>query len=299
MELTRPIDSPRMRESAATMPRPRPRIRLTTILMHAIIIFFCLTIILPLFWVFLMSVKSIPDAYTGKLWPDQFDFTHYQYVFAHIPSFWNNFLNSIIVTTATVIITSLCALLAGYALVHLRLPGAALVVSLLVGTLFFPTRLVSLIGIFEIQNAAGLLNTRIGLILPYVTLNLAISILIMRGIFEQISHEIVDAAKIDGASSWRILWEIMLPLVANGIVVLVIVNFVTAWGEFLLAVTLTNDQSVRTLPVVLATTFGGFGEWAWPRIAAVYIIAILPGLIGFAIAQRWYMKGLTEGALKV
>jgi ABC-type glycerol-3-phosphate transport system permease component len=121
----------------------------------------------------------------------------------------------------------------------------------------------------------------------------------MRGIFEQISHEIVDAARIDGASSWRILWEIMLPLVANGIVVLVIVNFVTAWGEFLLAVTLTNDQSVRTLPVVLATTFGGFGEWAWPRIAAVYIIAILPGLIGFAIAQRWYMKGLTEGALKV
>jgi ABC-type glycerol-3-phosphate transport system permease component len=267
--------------------------------MHAIIIFFCLTIILPLFWVFLMSVKSIPDAYTGKIWPDQFDFTHYQYVFAHIPSFWNNFLNSIIVTTATVIITSLCALLAGYALVHLRLPGAALVVSLLVGTLFFPTRLVSLIGIFEIQNALGMLNTRIGLILPYVTLNLAISILIMRGIFEQISHEIVDAARIDGASSWRILWEIMLPLVANGIVVLVIVNFVTAWGEFLLAVTLTNDQSVRTLPVVLATTFGGFGEWAWPRIAAVYIIAILPGLIGFAIAQRWYMKGLTEGALKV
>jgi len=299
MELTRSIDSPRAREAAPTLPRQRPRIKLTTILMHAIIIFFCLTIVLPILWVFLMSVKSIPDAYTGQLWPQQFDFTHYSYVFEHIPSFWNNFTNSIIVTTATVIITSICAVLAGYALVHLRLPGAALVVSLLVGTLFFPTRLVSLIGIFQIQNAVGLINTLIGLILPYVTLNLAISILIMRGIFEQISHEIVDAAKIDGANSWRILWEIMLPLIVNGIVVLVIVNFVSAWGEFLLAVTLTNDQSVRTLPVVLATTFGGFGEWAWPRIAAVYIIAILPGLIGFAVAQRWYMKGLTEGALKV
>jgi ABC-type glycerol-3-phosphate transport system permease component len=299
MELTRSIDSPRAREAAPTLPRRRPRIKLTTILMHAIIIFFCLTIVLPILWVFLMSIKSVPDAYTGQLWPEQFDFTHYSYVFEHIPSFWNNFTNSIIVTTATVIITSVCAVLAGYALVHLRLPGAALVVSLLVGTLFFPTRLVSLIGIFQIQNAVGLINTLIGLILPYVTLNLAISILIMRGIFEQISHEIVDAAKIDGANSWRILWEIMLPLIVNGIVVLVIVNFVSAWGEFLLAVTLTNDQSVRTLPVVLATTFGGFGEWAWPRIAAVYIIAILPGLIGFAFAQRWYMKGLTEGALKV
>lgn len=299
MELTRPLDSPTVREAAPILPRRRPRISFLTILRHAIIIFFCLTIIFPLAWVFLLSIKSIPDAYTGELWPQQFDFSHYQYVFEHIPTFWQNFSNSIIVTAATVFFTSISALLAGYALVHLRLPGAAIVISLLVGTLFFPTRLVSLIGIFEIQNAVGLINTLPGLILPYVTLNLAISILIMRGIFEQISHEIVDAAKIDGASSWRILWEIMLPLVVNGLVVLVIVNFVSAWGEYLLAVTLTNDQSVRTMPVVLATTFGGFGEWAWPRIAAVYIIAILPGLIGFAIAQRWYMKGLTEGALKV
>lgn len=298
MDLTRSIDSIQVREAAPVMPR-RPRLRLGTILLHATIIFFCLIIILPILWVFLMSIKSIPDAYTGKLWPDQFDFTHYNYVFEHIPSFWNNFTNSIIVTSATVLLTSICAILAGYALVHLRLPGSALMVSLLVGTLFFPTRLVSLIGIFEIQHAVGLLNTLIGLILPYVTLNLAISILTMRSIFEQISPEIADAARIDGASSWRIFYEIMLPLIVNGIVVLVIVNFVTAWGEYLLAVTLTNDQSVRTLPVVLATTFGGFGEWAWPRIAAVYIMAILPGLIGFAIAQRWYMKGLTEGALKL
>ncbi len=296
MDLTRSIDSVQVREAA---PPRRPRLRLGTILLHATIIFFCLIIVLPIAWVFLMSIKSIPDAYTGKLWPDQFDFTHYNYVFEHIPSFWHNFTNSIIVTSATVFLTSICAVLAGYALVHLRLPGSALMISLLVGTLFFPTRLVSLIGIFEIQHAAGLLNTRIGLILPYVTLNLAISILTMRGIFEQISPEIADAARIDGASSWRIFYEIMLPLIVNGIVVLVIVNFVTAWGEYLLAVTLTNDQSVRTLPVVLATTFGGFGEWAWPRIAAVYIMAILPGLIGFAIAQRWYMKGLTEGALKL
>jgi ABC-type glycerol-3-phosphate transport system permease component len=170
--------------------------------------------------------------------------------------------------------------------------------SLLVGTLFFPTRIVSLIGIFEVQNAVGLINTLPGLILPYVTLNLALSVLIMKSVFETISHEIVEAAKIDGASSWRTLWNVMLPLAVNGIVVLIVVNFVTAWGEYLLAYTLTNDQSVRTLPVVLATVTGGFGEWAWPRIAAVYVMAILPGILGFAIAQQWYMKGLSEGALK-
>jgi ABC-type glycerol-3-phosphate transport system permease component len=273
-------------------------VKLPSILRHATIIFFCLIVLVPVAWVLLMSVKSIPDAYAGNLWPKQFDFSHYRYVFEKMPNVLQNFKNSIIVTFATVVLTSACAILAGYALVHLRTPGRVLFVGLLVGTLFFPTRIVSLIGIFQIQKSVGLYNTLLGIILPYVTLNLAISILIMRSIFEQISFEIVEAAKIDGATSWRILWQIMLPLITNGLVVLVIINFVSAWGEYLLAYTLTNDQSVRTLPVVLATVSGGQGEWAWPRVAAVYILAIIPGILAFAIAQRWYMKGLTEGALK-
>ena len=298
MEGAQSIDSdsrPKMVESA---PYPRRRVKLSTVLLHANIIFFCLIIVLPIAWVILMSIKSIPDTYTGRLWPKTFDFTHYGYVFEKMPNVLQNFANSIIVTFSTVAITCVIAILAGYALVHLKLPGRVLVIGLLVASLFFPTRIVSLIGIFQIQSAVGLLNTRAGIILPYVTLNLALSILIMRGVFEQISHEIVDAARIDGASSWRTLWQIMVPLAVNGVIVLIIVNFVTAWGEYLLAYTLTNDQSVRTLPVVLATVTGGFGEWAWPRIAAVYIMAILPGILGFAIAQQWYMKGMSQGALK-
>jgi len=136
------------------------------------------------------------------------------------------------------------------------------------------------------------------LILPYVTLNLATSILIMRGIFEGISTEIVDAAHIDGCGKWQTLWHVLLPLIKNGIVVLVIVNFVSAWGEYLLAITLTNDQSIRTVPVVIASAFGGMGAWNWPRIAALYVMIITPGIIVFGIAQRSYMKGLLEGALK-
>ena len=137
-----------------------------------------------------------------------------------------------------------------------------------------------------------------GLILPYITLNLAFSIIIMRGIFQQVSPELVDAARVDGANSWRTLIQIMLPLAANGIVVLGIVNFVTAWGEFLYAFTLISDRFMFTFPVVLATTFGGFGEWAYPRVAAMYIMAITPGILAFTFLQRWYMKGLQEGALK-
>ncbi len=268
------------------------------VLLHGTLIFFCLVVLLPIAWVFLLSVKSLPDAYSGTFWPQEFDFSHYGSVFRGIPTLVQNMLNSIIVTTATVVLTSTCAVLAGYALVHLRVPGRGLVIALMVGSLFFPTRLISLIAIFDIQGELGLINKLIGLILPYVTLNLATSVLIMRGMYEQISSEIVDAGRIDGCNTWQMLWRVLLPLVKNGIVVLIIVNFVTAWGEYLLAITLTNDQSVRTMPVVLASAFGGMGEWAWPRIAAVYIMVITPGIIAFAIAQRWYMKGLLEGALK-
>ncbi len=278
--------------------KPPSRIHWRAIGLHGTLIFFCALIILPLAWVFLLSIKSIPDAYNGLFWPKHFDFSHYGYVFTAIPTLIQNMLNSIFVTISTVVLTSICAVLAGYALVHLKLRGQVIVVGIILATLFFPTKLISLIAIFQIQTQLHLINTLPGLILPYVTLNLATSILIMRGIFQQISPEIVEAAKIDGANSWQTFQMIMLPLVSNGIVVLVVVNFVSAWGEYLLAVTLTNDQTVRTMPVVLASAFGGMGAWAWPRIAAVYIMVITPGIIIFAIAQRSYLKGLLEGALK-
>ena len=107
--------------SQSTKPR-RKRIRWRTVLMHAIIIFFCMIVLVPLMWVILMSVKSLRDAYTGTLWPEQFDFTHYSYVFQKMPSVLHNFSNSIIVTLSTVVITTVIAVLAGYALAHLRLP---------------------------------------------------------------------------------------------------------------------------------------------------------------------------------
>ena len=112
--------------------------------------------------------------------------------------------------------------------------AAAFVVAALLVSLYFPIRVVSIISIYETQNCLGLINVTSGLILPYVTLNLAISILIMRSMFQLVPHEMIEAAKMDGAGPWRTLWTIGLPMVRNGLVVIFIVNFVTAWGEFLL-----------------------------------------------------------------
>ncbi|MDI3340065.1 MAG: carbohydrate ABC transporter permease [Sphaerobacter sp.] len=291
-------DAPRLERSTPAAPRARRPVPWSAIVRHAVLILFSLAIILPLVWVLILSVKSLPDAYTNRIWPQHFDFSHYGYALQHIPTLPRNILNSVIVTTATVVITTIAAVLAGYALVHLSTPGRAVVLGLLVASMFFPTRVTALIAIWEIQKNLDLLNTTWGLIFPYATLSLALSVFIMRGIFETIPRELADAARIDGANAWTMLWRVMLPLVRNGIVVVIIVNFVTAWGEYLLATTLTNDQEVRTLPVVLASASGGMGAWAWPRIAAVYVMAITPGLVAFAIAQRWYMRGLQEGALK-
>lgn len=268
------------------------------IVRHAVINLFLLIILLPLLWVLLLSIKSLPDSMRGALWPRTFDFSHYGYVFAKIDTLPVNFFNSIYVTAATVVITTICAVLAGYALVHLRTRTGPLIVAVLLASLYFPTRVVSIITVYEIQDFLGLINSTSGLILPYITLNLAISVLIMRSIFQLIPGEMMEAARIDGAGPWRTLWLVGLPLAKNGLVVVIIVNFVTAWGEYLLCSTLTNDQAVRTMPVVLAAAQGGMGQWAWPRIAAVYVIVVIPGIVAFAAAQRLFFKGLMEGALK-
>jgi ABC-type glycerol-3-phosphate transport system permease component len=276
----------------------RSRIKWGTIARHLVLAIFALIILLPLFWVILLSVKSLPDAYQNDIWPKTFDWTHYGFSLTKIPTLPQNYMNSVVVTLGTVVVATVLAVLAGYVMVFFNLRGMPVVFAALVASMFFPTRVTAVIAIFETQKDLGLLNVPPGLIFPYVALSLAISIFVMRGMFQTIPRELFDAARIDGAGPVRTLLGIMLPMVKNGVVVVIIINFVAAWGEYLLAKTLNTNQSAQTLPVVLATATGGMGAWVWPRLAAVYIMAITPGLIIFAFAQRWYIKGLQEGALK-
>ena len=281
------------------VPPARRRYPLGTIARH-IIVWSCVGIILfPILWVMLLSIKSRRDSAKNYIWPEKFDFTHYKDVLHANPDLVHNLWNSAYVTISTTIITTVCAVLAGYALVHLRTPGRRILLAVFVASMFFPTRVTALISIWQVQRSLGLYNVTWGLIMPYVTLGLALSIFLMKGIFESIPREIVDAARIDGAGTIELLTRIMIPLVRNGIVVVIIINFVTAWGEYLLASTLIADQSARTMPVVLATAAGGMGAWIWPRLAAAYVMTLIPALLAFAFAQRWYMRGLQEGALKV
>ncbi len=302
---TQELSAPRAARSATEAKvdyhHPQRGVKWGPIVRHAVLIFFCAAVLLPLFWIFLLSLKSFPDAVRSYIWPHNFIhplFTHYEYSWKQIPTLRTNFMNSVVVTLGTILFATVASVLGGYALVILETPAKKVVISILVASLFFPTRVTALIGIFQVQDKLGLINNTWGLILPYTALSVAISTFIMRGVFETVPKEIVHSAHIDGASSMRTLLEIVLPLVRNGIVVVIIVNFVAAWGEYLLALTLMNDQSHRTLPVVIVQAGGGMGAWKWPRLASVYVMAIIPGLAAFGISQRWYMKGLQEGAMK-
>ncbi len=272
---------------------------------HLFLIIMCLWVLLPLLWVVLLSFKTLQDGSQRYIWPQNgfIDpiLTNYEFVLTKprvVGPVWVNFKNSVLVTTLTVVAATVTSVLAGYALVHLKTPGARIITALLVASMFFPTQVTAIIGIFNIQKRLGLINETWSLMLPYTALSVAISIFIMRGVFQTVPKDLTDSAKIDGANSIRTLFGIVFPLVKNGVVVVIIVNFVAAWGEYLLALTLMNDASRRTLPVFLGSASAGVGGLLWPRMAALYILAILPALITFAIAQRWYMKGLQEGALK-
>jgi ABC-type glycerol-3-phosphate transport system permease component len=281
--------------------RRKSRIKWGTVGRHAVLMFFSLSVLLPLAWVIIRSVMSLPDGTHNAILPQNWAdplYQHYDWILKRRPEIRTNFRNSVYVSLLTVLTTTITSVLAGYALVHLRTPFKRVLTAVLVASLFFPTRVTAITGIFEVQRQLGFINKTWTLVFPYTALNVAICIFIMRGVFETVSKEILDAARVDGAGSLRLLLGILLPIIKNGIVVVVIVSFVAAWGEFLLALTLMNDGSKRTLPVFIATASGGVGGLLWPRIAAVYIMAILPGLVVFAFAQRWYTKGLQEGALK-
>jgi ABC-type glycerol-3-phosphate transport system permease component len=272
---------------------------------HTVLILMCLWVLLPLAWVLLLSFKTLQDGANNWIWPKNGFIspilTNYEYVLNNprkVGPVMTLFKNSVMVTLLTVVAATVTAVFAGYALVHLKTPAARILTALLVASMFFPTQVTAIIGIFNIQKNLGLINETWSLMLPYTALSVAISIFIMRGVFQTVPKDLIDSAKIDGASSLRTLFGIVFPLVKNGVVVVIIVNFVAAWGEFLLAMTLMNDLDKRTLPVFLGSAGAGVGGLLWPRMGALYIVSILPALITFAIAQRWYMKGLQEGALK-
>ena len=260
---------------------------------HAVLVAATLVILSPFVWIVLSSFKTVPDFYhwPPSFWPKKFTLAHYDYVFGHFPLLWSYYVNSWIITPAAVALTVAISTLAGYAFARLNFRLSRTIFVVFVATLFLPTQIISVFVIYQITAAMGLLDTRLGLILPYTSLFLPMYVFIMRTTFRSLPDDIEEAARVDGASSWQTFLKIMLPLAKPGIAVVLILSFVNVWGEYLWAMTLT---SVHAIPIGFGITQiqTNMGGTDLPTMAAAYTIAILPPVILFVALQRWFMGGL-------
>ncbi|HEV8636636.1 MAG TPA: carbohydrate ABC transporter permease [Chloroflexota bacterium] len=279
--------------------RPRPR-HVRAAARHGALVLVGLVILVPLLWIVFSSIKSLPETYRTPptFLPREPTLEHYAFVLTSLQALPSYYANSVVVTGSSVLASVLICSLAGYAFGRLDFPGRDPIFWGLIVSLFLPTSITSLFAVYELTDRVGLLDTRLGLILPYTAGALITGTFIMRSVFMAVPGELEDAARIDGAGAWGIFLRIMLPLGANGVVVVTILNFINIWGEYLIARTLTLEKA-RTLPVGIAlvqpTTTGA---WHFGTVMAAYMLMFFPAFVILVLVQRWFMKGLTEGAIK-
>jgi N,N'-diacetylchitobiose transport system permease protein len=282
--------------TTTTLPRLRPR-KKSRWLITTVAIVFCLIWVFPVYWMLNTSLKPISEVMTTTPLFLPLHPTLSTFVAAITETdFLVNLRNSVVVVGITLVVSTILAFFATAALTRFRFRGRrAFMVIILAVQMLPPTAL--LIPTFLVFNALNLVGTYLGLILAYVASVLPFSIWVMRGFFISVPIEIEEAAKVDGASTWRILWNVLFPLVAPGVISTSIFAFITAWNEYIVAYTFMKDQNMYTLPIWLAsfttphtgTDFGG-------QMAASVLFS-LPVVVFFLIIQRKLVTGIAAGAV--
>lgn len=253
----------------------------------------------PVYWLITISLKREIDQFASPpLW---FGFTptlrHYAAIFGH-DVFGRYFLNSVIVSTCSTLIALALGLPAAYGLVRFHWPRdwARGISFWILSNRMLPP-IVTIIPLFLMLRQLRLLNSLSGLILVDVALNLPFVVWMMRGFVEDLPREIEEAAMLDGVSRIGVLFQIVLPLVRPGLAATAVFSFIVAWNEFLFALILSQTETAMTLPVGIASHVTQY-EIQWGAMSAAGVVAMLPVLIFAAAAQRYFVRGLSLGALK-
>ena len=286
-------DRAAVRPATAVRRRKKRRWAITTVA-----IVFSVVWIFPVYWMVNTSLKPISDVMsaTPLFFPTHWTFTNYIDAVTET-DFLENLRNSVVVVVGTVIVSTLIAFFATAALTRFRFRGRRLIMVVILAIQMLPTTAL-LVPTFLVFGDIGLRGTLFGLVIAYVASVLPFSIWVMRGFFLTVPVEIEEAARVDGAGSWRILWSVLFPLVAPGVISTSIFAFITAWNEYIVAYTFMNDQTLYTLPIWLAsfstphtgTDFGG-------QMAASVLFS-LPVVIFFLVIQRKLVSGIAAGAVK-
>lgn len=255
----------------------------------------------PFVWAFLASLRPAAEAQRPPLppWPTTgISFDTYVTLNSFGVGIWQHTLNSLLVSLGTVVVTVVVSVLAGYGFSRFRFPFKNVLFVLLIATLMIPFQSI-LTPLFIILARMGLSNSLVGLMLVYVTLQLPFSVFMMRNAFDAVPKEIEEAARIDGATDFRLLVTVLAPLVMPGVATVAIFAFLNAWNEFLAALVFLSDNSKYTLPVLMtAVRAGRLGAINWGAVQAGVMVMTIPCLIVFLLLQRYYMRGLIAGAVK-
>ncbi|MCX4403942.1 carbohydrate ABC transporter permease [Streptomyces sp. NBC_01764] len=283
----------------ATPDKPRgrrKRLRGPRVALYALLIAGALEALVPILWVLSGSLQSAKQLYKGT------DPIPHPFEWGNFATAWNEggfsqyLPNSLLYTAAAVLGILVIASLAGYALARIEFPGRGAVVGFVLVIMIIPMP-ASFIAQYKLLITLGLANTRIGYILVLIAGGLPISILIMRGFFASQPKELEEAAAIDGASLLGTFWRIMLPLAKPGLIAVAVIQAMGVWNEYLMGLVLFNDSSLMPVQRGL-TNFVSADSPQQQILLAASVIAVLPIVIFYAIAQRHIISGLSAGALK-
>jgi multiple sugar transport system permease protein len=253
----------------------------------------------PLLWMVSLSFKD-PNTFrssTPTFFPKEWVWTNYDTVFSD-SLFTSALRNSVGIALIATLLSVIVAMFAAYAIARLEFPGKRLLLSMALAIAMFPQA--ALVGpLFNMWRNLGIYDTWIGLIIPYLTFALPLSIWTMSAFFRQIPWEMEQAAQVDGATAWQAFRKVIVPLAAPGVFTTAILTFFFCWNEFLLAISLTSTDRARTVPAALSF-FTGASQFQSPvtAIMAASVVVTIPVVILVLVFQRRIVAGLTAGAVK-
>src|SRR3954471_22868695 len=253
--------------------------------------------LIPVVWILSLSFKTPATIGDGRFLPSEWTLSNYSDVF-NTGFFTSALRNSIGIALIATLIALTFASMAAYAITRLDFPGkAAILAGALAVTMFPPISIVG--GLFNVWRQIGLYDTWLGLILPYLSFSLPLSIYTLSAFFREIPWDLEKAANMDGATPLQAFRKVILPLAMPGVFTAGILAFISAWNDFLFANVLTSTDRSRTLPVALAF-FRGSSQFTDPSgaIAAGAVVVTIPILIVVLLFQRRIVAGLTAGAVK-
>jgi multiple sugar transport system permease protein len=251
----------------------------------------------PIVWMVSLSLKPGGDIYNNRFFPTQWSLENYRTVF-QTDLFTSALRNSIGISLISTVLSVVIAMFVAYAIARLDFPGKTLILSVALAIAMFPV--ISLVGpLFNMWRAIGLFDTWLGLIIPYISFTLPLSIWTLSAFFREIPWEMEQAAQVDGATPWQAFRRVIVPLAAPGVFTTAILAFFAGWNDFVFGVSLTSTNAARPVPAALAF-FTGASQFQQPTaaIAAASVVVTIPIVIMTLVFQRRIVAGLTSGAVK-